>query len=588
MEKAYVDEDKILKVMASLSFIFITAALILIRNHSPAVGYEISIYSALPSSVWILLILAIFCGISIVVYCSFKSKSFWIVGFFSLILVNFITLSLQFFRGYFVYGLSDPLGHLERTYSIVSAGFFGNNFYPVVHVLGAILVEVCNIVPETVIKIIPIIFTILFMLFTYLLASVVSYKREHAILAAAVGSVPLFSYYHLTVYPHGLSILTFPLLFYLYFKVLKTPSFSSKMALIVVLLLFPFFHPVIESILILCLVIVGLVIAGAKQIQIGQLHSFIEHTTMESALISIIAFFTWISYFAAFGISIQRISSWIGGEAPVIARATEVQHTLNRSIWQGIELLFKMYGHNIVFFACSLIALILIVKRILQRQAEIINFLIFSVIFIVCTLAYFFVSMALGLITWGRFLGANIGTFAIPVFASFALYQIRNPKRFKLGVLMVVLILTMSSAVGIFSIYRSPWIYQTNWQITRMDISGSSWLNIHSVEGFDYEPMGWQGVYRDPYIPEHFGNPEYVSVGMFVKENTYLVITERFKQVSLNSALKGWINMPWYFARPGFDKGDFARVRMDPSANELYSNGEFEVLLIVPLRGSKI
>ena len=580
-------QNRLLKIISSISFILIALALILIAKDSPARGYELSIYSCLPWITWLFLISTLAIGISIIVYEAFTSKSnFWLVGFFIILLVNFIILSLQIFRGYYVYGLPDPLAHLEYARSIASTGFISEgNFYPVTHILGAVLIEISSIPPEIAMKYLPVIFTVLFMLFTYLLASVVSPKKEYGILAAAASSALLFSYYHLTPYPHALSLLTFPLMFYLYFKSLNTPSLSNKIALIILILLFPFFHPVLEMVLISCLVIAEVAKLGcARRIRYS---CRAGNISLNPALISFITFFLWISYFAVLGSTVRRVFRWVGGEASVVARAGELEPVFGLGPWGFFKLLLKMYGHDLIFVILSLIVLAIIIRYFLQRRNEVGNLFILSLLFLTSSIIYIILAMSLGLVTWGRILGANIGMWAAPVLASFGLYEMfRRPKIPKVtGIAAVAIILFSASTIGVFSVYRSPWISQPNWQVTQMDMRGSEWFSSHKLSDFAFAPMGWIGGYYYFKMPEHFGYPEHKIVGDVIEKNTYIVLTERFKQASEEPALKEWMNIPDCFAKPGFNREDFVRIKEDPSVNEVYTNKEFEVLMAMPKGG---
>ena len=109
------DNTRILKISAITGFILITLALILINNE-PAMGYEISIYTALSPLVWIFLIGSIACGIGIIVQQAFaeesKQKSWWLIGLSMVMLSDFIILSLHALRGYFTYGRGDLLVHI--------------------------------------------------------------------------------------------------------------------------------------------------------------------------------------------------------------------------------------------------------------------------------------------------------------------------------------------------------------------------------------------------------------------------------------------------------------------------------------------
>jgi len=73
-----INKTAILKLSSIICFLFIIAALVLIRKN-PSQGYEVSIYNAIPSPIWILLISAIFGGTAIIIYqvLNIKEAGIW-------------------------------------------------------------------------------------------------------------------------------------------------------------------------------------------------------------------------------------------------------------------------------------------------------------------------------------------------------------------------------------------------------------------------------------------------------------------------------------------------------------------------------
>lgn len=571
------------KLVAIVAFICIIVALFLIRADSPATGYELSIYSALPSLTWICLIAAIFCGMAIITYQALNKKegNFWLIGFAILIITISIILLLPIFRGYFLYGLSDSLAHLQYTSSIVSEGHFTDNYYPVTHILGAELTQVLGIKVETVMKLLPVIFTVLFIVFIYLIAKVVSFKKGHALLAAAVGTVPVFAYYHVVTYPFSLSLLAVPILIYCYFVNLKHISVPWKIAFLIALFLFPFFHPITQIGIVIVLISAEIAkwLWTKRTSQVG----IQAKISFSSVVISTATFFLWISYFLILGPTIQRIYNWLTGEANLVARVGEIETTLGRLFIDPLELVIKMYGQNLMLILLFLVAFGLIAHGLWRRRNEFRDLYILSIILVVGGLIYLLLSMGLGLITWGRFLGVNLGLWGVSILAGFALYEVfSNIKRLKtITVFLIAIILTVISTLGIFSIYRSPWVLQPNWQITHADINGDGWMNQYKREGIPITEIGWVRPYRQVNIPEHFGYPNYVSLGESLNEDTFLIITERFKQASVDPTLieQGIVSHD-IVAKPGFNEDDFIQIEADKSAAKLYTNGEFDIFFV--------
>jgi len=577
------NKQYILKILGFLSFILIFLALILIDINSPAKGYEISVYTSLPRLIWIFLILAAVTGIGIIVHQAFTSSknNLWSIGFLILIITDFIILSLQFFRNYYISSYSDPMYHLYLSSVIASEGSIGGILYPVTHILGAIFIEICNLSPEIVIKYIPVIFTILFIFFTYLLSTVVSFKREQAVLTSACSTILLFSYYHIAAYPHALSLLSFPLFFYVYFKSSNNRSLNWRIPLIILLFIFPFFHPITEITIIFCLIIGEIM----KLIWVKRTSHNIENMniTINLFFISLATFFLWIYNFSTFIITTKYALKWPYGEPPVYLRKQEIKPIFALELEKQIEIFIKMYGHNFIFVSLSLIALLITIIYFFKRKKGNMNLFVISMLFISSQLIYSLIFLNIPFMPWGRALGANVGMWATPVLIGFVLYKVF--KRFrKTGIIITSIILFFTFIISIFGIYRSPWIHQPNWQITQMDLKGSNWFNLHKNEEFQYSPMGWSGGYYHWYyhFPSNFGYPEYKSIGEYIKKETYIALTERFIQALSNQILKEWINISPDLARSDFNRSDFDMLEKDFSVNKIYSNKEFRVLLVLP------
>ena len=107
--------DRILKLVSCLCFLLITVALLLIDRHSPATGYELSIYESLPPVVWVCLVGALAGGTGIIVHQAFAGQSnrSWLLGFCILLLATSIFLLLPVLRGYFLYGSADTTAHVD-------------------------------------------------------------------------------------------------------------------------------------------------------------------------------------------------------------------------------------------------------------------------------------------------------------------------------------------------------------------------------------------------------------------------------------------------------------------------------------------
>jgi hypothetical protein len=583
--------DRALKLTGCFCFVLIAVALLLIDRHSPATGYELSIYEALPAAVWICLVAALGGGTAIVVHQAFAGhkSNYWLLGFLSVILGTSIILLLPHFRGYFFYGIADAVGHLGWTEGILRENHFWVHLrYPITHILLAQLTQVSGVPPEIVMKCIPAFFTVLFMLSTYLLASSVMPRKGQALLAAAA-TAPFLSYYHVCVYPQSLSMMILPLLFYVYFKGQGECALPFRVVLVILLLLFPYFHPAPAGVLIVCLLAAEAAkVAWRLRVRSPQplAGALIDRVSLEPTLICAVTFLTWISSYVIFDSTIRKIMGWLGGEIRSITHV-EAMEQMVRSQGLGVQeqvaLGLKMYGDNLVYLSLSAIALAMIAWRFLRREDEVKKLSVLSMPFLVSGPVWVLIFAATTYVTVGRLLGANIMMWATPVFAAFALYELFGGLK-RVRITAVTSALVCASVVGIFGVYHSPYILQVSWQVTRQDLQGSEWLSTHadldSPQRFASlgVPAGFGGEGRIQ-IPDHFGRPRYLTLGS-LGLNIHLLVAQRFRLGTTHPGLARATTSPPGLFRSGFTPADFQRLDRDPAVSRTYSNGELDVYQI--------
>jgi hypothetical protein len=574
-----------LKLVLSLSFLLIVAALLLIDRYSPATGYELSIYSSLPAAVWVCLITALVGGTGIVVHqalAGLKSR-YWILGFCVLMLALCIILLLPAFRGYYLYGALDTKTHTDFAEDLLSRGHFQPyNQYPITHILLAQLVQASGATAQMVSEYVPVFFTVLFMLFSYLLASSVMPTAGAALLAAA--TTPLFfNYYHVCTYPQSLSVMALPLLFWLYFKSSGSTSLAPRIAFVTMLLLFPYFHPAPAGVLVVSLL--GAEAAKAawrfwvkKPPAAARVDA--DRIALEPTLIASVAFLTWISSQAIFAKTIWNTLGWLRGEIAAVPRVAEVEtllQTTGLTVADQFVLGLKMYGDNLVYLSLSMLALLILARRFVQKHAEVRNLSVLSMPFLISGPAWVLIFASTLSVTLGRLLGSNIMMWATPVFAAFALHELfRRWKR--AGLVTVTAILLCSSVVGIFGVYHSPYILQTNWQITRQEVEGVAWYETHGRPRYPsaFASLGFVAMVPGRLtVPDHFGYATHEMLGESFPLDTYLLLSAPFRQSSSGARFASTLIMPWAHLR--IDERDLNRLEEDCSVTKLYSGGEVDV-----------
>jgi hypothetical protein len=585
--------DRWLKLICCLCFLLIVVALLLIDRHSPATGYELSIYESLPPLVWISLVAALAGGTGIVVHQAFAGQKckYWFLGFVILLLVTSIVLMLPVLKGYYFYGSADTMSHVDWSAEVLQVGhFWQGNQYPITHVLIAQLAQTSGASNNAVARSIPALFTLLFMLFSYLLARRVMPQRGPALLAAASTAL-FFNYYHVSVYPQTLSIMMLPVLYFLYFKSFGRASPYFRIAFVLVLLLFPFFHPAPAAVLVVSL----LAAEGAKAawrarggVAPASSDNGVEDITFEPSLIASVAFLTWISSHAIFYKTIWNTLWWLKGEIQIMPRVAEVEFILQGaglSVEDQVVLGLKLYGDSLVYLLLSGIALLIVAWRFLGHRREVRNLSILSMPFLISGPAWVLIFATTMSVTIGRLLGSNVMMWATPVFAAFALYEI-FAKWKRARVLAVTAILLLASVIGGAAVYHSPYVLQASWHITEQDIHGVRWVISRAadqVQRLDYAnldvPFMFVGRVR---LPDHFGYHEQQTLGRSLGRDALLLLTERSKMTSSDPVLQ---QLRLSDPKIKLVATDFQRVERDPTVSRLYSSGEFEVLGVVGASG---
>jgi hypothetical protein len=584
--------ERALKLGLCFCFGAIAIALALVGQHSPATGYELSIYGSLPAAVWILLFASMLGGILIVVHQAFAGQSsrYWALGFAVLVLCMGVVLLLPAVRDYYLYASSDTMAHVQWTGDMLSSFHFdSDNRYPITHILMTQLAQAAGMPPEAVAKYLPPLFSLMFALSSYLLAQTVLPTKRSILLSAAAGTVAVFSYYHVAVYPQALSVMLLPLIFYVYFRDIDATSVAFRTVLIILLLLYTFFHPAPAVVLIACLLAAEFTkvlwrLREGKHRVPGEDRS--EQFNYRPALILTIAFFTWISSFYIFEATVQRVWSWLGGEIRSIPRVEEIEHLLASQGLGAVDqvlLGLKMYGDNFVYIALSVAALAIVGLGFMRGRASIRKLAMLSTPFLVSGPVWILTFAGSLQVTVGRLLGSNIMMWATPVFVAFALSELLGRWR-KVGLLAASALIASASVVGILGVYHSPFIAQPSWQITQRDLRGTEWFLAHT----DFETMDAFATLGVPPalawgavpIPEHFGYQSNVTLGQSLPTEVLLIKGLRFDLSCTDPILSNTLVADPRLARLGFDAGDLRQLERDVSASKVYSNGELDVFLI--------
>jgi len=309
----------------------------------------------------------------LLVYQAFSKdlkNNWWIIGFFMLMINNFTILSLHALRGYFHYGSHDSMTHYRWIKKLMENNHIGSeNFYPIIHILSAQIAEICNISPEIVVKYLPSFLSVLFlMFFMWLLAKSALLKKGQVLIVAAASYILSFNSLHVQIYPHVFSLFLYPFIIYLYFRMLEKNSWQFKLLFITLLILLVYTHPSGLAAFIFLLVAMELAkVVHGKRYALKDPSSKIAVNTI---LVLLITFFMWISSFWFFGAKISHLYSAIF-EPHRNPHFLIIEETTMRLEWiEVVEYGLKMYGDNLIYITLALIAGVIIVKKVLNKEKD--------------------------------------------------------------------------------------------------------------------------------------------------------------------------------------------------------------------------
>lgn len=590
------------KFLIIICLILETIALIQIGTNLPN-GYEISIYSSLSLFFYFVLAFNIICGsIFIVLSLTRPNTNVWIWGYFLLILNVLIIFCLPFIRGYEMYGIADPISHLGHIRDIINYNHIIDDelFYPILHILIAIVNCFGNIDYKIVYNYLAPLFSVFFMISMYLLSKEIFQEKEKVILTSAISLVPfIHSSYYVNFVPNGFSFMLVPLILYLYFKVEGKKSWPYSVLLVMLLFLIPFSHPLTTVVLIVFFVTIELSYLALKYVN----KDFEYSISFNKPLILVVTFFTWISSFYMFSKSVNKVLFWMRGE---LYAATDKIATsfdkLNLSLSGKILLFMKMYSFNLIMLFLSIITFFIVLKKLKTQKFSNEYAKLFA--FSMCT----FVSGILVLVfmftgdpNFEPLRSVNFTFLMTAPLAGFAIHEyiikgFKSSKiNYNIGKIFTLFLLIFLFISSILVVYQSPYIYTPNQELSKSHLTGMKWFydnkdsSIYGITLQSASPgrfaeyfYGTNASKNDKKlnrfswrpVADHFTYDENSTLGQSYDRDKYLLITSLEKL----AYLKIWYQVGRYLSE------DYVKLDNDITVNKIYADGDIEIRLVNGLK----
>lgn len=182
---------------------------ILVAHATPASGYEVNIYTATPALYWVGIGITLLC--SIVVLTAHTESVQWAGAAVLAAIAGLSVAALPLIRGYYYYGLGDPLGHLGKAHNLLDGTFtFFTDYYLASHVFSNVLAVMGGAEPRRAMMLFVFLTLTLFVLFSTLSVRAILPTRTAtgiALLSALmflpinhVGLGPMFHTYSITTF----------------------------------------------------------------------------------------------------------------------------------------------------------------------------------------------------------------------------------------------------------------------------------------------------------------------------------------------------------------------------------------------------
>jgi len=598
------------KLLSLLAFNCLWLSLVVEILTAEPSGYEISIYNAFPWYFWLLILTAFAAGVVILVGQAFSSRTsaYWTLGYLAILISNGLILLLPFLRGYATSRAADVLSHIGYTVDIITSGHLslagapGENPYPAVHFILAGVYYVTGIGIETLVIIIPVAFTMYYMISIHVLSRAISRSFGSSLLITAFGSVLLFRDQNMLLFPSMQAFQMLPITLFTYYrsKELETASIGYSACLLLLLIATPLINPG-EGTLFLALIIVIATLADRTYLRKwpaslsqGRQNAKAITSPLNPTLILGVSWFLWFSSFAAFG-TIRVIVRWfVYGIGTVTAiQYAQLLGRANLGPIQFLSLLVSSFGQVILYLLVASVLSVHSWRAFLSYRRDLnprqFAFSTLFPVFFALLLVTFFTNIWLNFEREMRY-----AIFAATILGGIGLYSISHQSLKRILPMCVALLILAAGVTGTFNTFPSPIDRSANYQVTQMELTGMSWFLSHRdtrtqiyqlglpVARFAQALLGVSetqpGILNDTELkpPDHFG---YGTNGSFSNSVDY---PSYFVDSKLTRVFSPSVN-PEYESIWKFTPSDFDRLdNKDFGVDTIYSDGEFWVYYVFP------
>lgn len=577
-----------------------------ILKNNPSQLYEISIYSSIPTILWIYLPAAFLCGISVIILGIYQNKGKYramCLAAISLIFLGYVlALSLTIIRGYYMWNMTgDPATHFGLTKQIMLNGFVPDTLiYPIIHIYTSIFSVISSINLLSSFMFLPLIFGILFVPFMYAFAKSLLLSKGELLLVVCM-SCTFSQDWLLDLTPNHLSNQLFPLVLYVLLKYMSKEEMAWKMLLLIIILFYVPFHPIpiiVLSVTFLSLPIPAKIVCATKKIDIS--------SGKFSAILLLIIFvevISWISSFYVWDLTIRNIHLLLNEEST--SQFEKLSNQIDYVIQAGynpFEYIINIFKEKATIIIIALFSFPIIYFDILRnpnnkKLSSIIMLYGPLIIIGFFTLFFYFLNIGFGPLRLLTYI-CIISFIYFGFIFNRAIINLRVTRRssFFKGIAGILVALLF---VGVFSgnlakLFPSPYILKPNSQTPQTEVYGMSWLFYNFDSSMDisgislapgrfrdllFTPSGRADLMNVPFYlpqssipPPHFGYDNNSSLADAINEDSYLIITQKAKLIYIY-VYPEMEDLRW-------SQNDYGKLEYDRKLDKLYCNSEFYIWYI--------
>ena len=574
-------KEDILKILLILGYFLTTYNFLILFFNQPQ-GYIVDIYSALPLSFFISLIICYTLGSAILFFSQGITRK---LGIMLLIFTYSAVLIIPYMLGYYSMGRADDMQYIGEYLQIGTSGnIAGWDIYPASHIIGATLSSVTGLAPHIVSFIIPFVFSFIFVGGLILCCRFL--LKDQALVNIAIPSafILYLSPYNFLNVPHALFFAIMPLFIFILFRFIKDQNFSNSVLVFPLTFLVPFMHPFIVLFVVSMLFI--LILFNRM------LMRFVDMSykqTINLLIVVVVSFFAWFIFcstlLSSFRISVQSYLQKI--TEPVFFETTDKLTGIHIDLYEIVKLGIVYYGRYVIPFLIIAIALTIIYfkrDRISQVLKSYMAFWIFFYIFfLIIELVLFFnpiISHQADRLTNLNFIVyAQVPLFVLSLYVIFLKSKPSNQK-----IVFLLLILSITWGLSLFGTFDSPNIFKTNDAISNNEVQGMKWFYETRVSENVLTPLSQIGRFHDLFadggsdikndpVPQHFG---YDNDGRsFGKINLKTIGQSYIILLTVDEFL--YQKVPGYMQVGRYNADDFRRFRNDYSVNKIFDDLNIEI-----------